>query len=223
MRSPRVLFSTSFLLAFKLQVRIRCHETVVCSLIPGFLFCVSSPTSVKRNCCPLFPVAPHRALSMACKRGFCFSAASQFIDAARHGRDRPFRTLVIQIATLQSGRRQHVQMGLFSIMISRRISTTHLTGSLCWGLTADRTTVMICSHVTVGKRTSLTGSGSRGVRRGGNWMRTANSRAPGSQGGTKGYSSYAANPEPQGSYPISSKYLRIGLLFVSQDVYEGSV
>ena len=43
-------------------------------------------------------------------------------------------TLVIQIAKLQSGRRQHVRMGLFSIVILRRISTTRATGSLCWEL-----------------------------------------------------------------------------------------
>ena len=60
-------------------------------------------------------------------------------------------------------------MGIFSIVIPRKIFNTDATGSLCWGVTADSMTVMICSRVTVGER-RLTGSGSRGVRRAGNWM-----------------------------------------------------
>ena len=60
-------------------------------------------------------------------------------------------------------------MGIFSIVISRSIFNTHATDSLCLGVTSDSMTVMICSRVTVGEW-KLTGSGSRGVRRAGNWM-----------------------------------------------------
>lgn len=44
--------------------------------------------------------------AVLCKRGPCFSAASKFINVAKHWWDQPFHKFcpVIQIATLQSGR-----------------------------------------------------------------------------------------------------------------------
>jgi hypothetical protein len=82
------------------------------------------------------------ALTVGCERSFCFSAASQFIDA-RAGSAVLQITPVIQITKLQSGRSDgHFLKSCYeeltfnyNVDCHRYVGLHHAAGRLSWGLT----------------------------------------------------------------------------------------